>query len=293
MRKGIWILIFALVLSGCSLARGTWEGGTSTEDKLVGMYFSFIENQPGVGFRDLWDEEAAGMGPIHLEENVGRRLYAERVLEHGIPYYRFPENCGLAVFHYEAWQSEEVYAAMVYCDPETEDQSNYTDLKSSGSTAELEVTLHTRYSMDYGIYMSPIYMDAEGRAYVLGIGMEDGVDARAEGLITRYSQTGEVQYGGYVYTETTIAFGVEVEELPETYRLLELDDNHRILKEVSLRPEELPEVYTPEGETAYLLLIDGETRTVCNRDRDRTLPVMTPGQYGFLIHGATRIDWEG
>ncbi len=298
MKKLIWILVLALTLSGCSLAVGSWgNDGLPLEDELVGMLVTLSIQQEDGTITDVWDENAAGMTPIHLFENRGKRLYAERYEKDGMPSFRFPEGCGLECYGFYVFPEDgEAYMDNVVS-PELSDVLRTSHVGETGSTHNTEVTLHAKEGTKTVAYLNPVYYTAKGEVYALG-NAPMGYDlATMDNCTASITQETSIRRGEGTVNGGTVSLGCKVEMPPVEYWIWERDAEGELVHKTSFLPQTLPEIYKPVPEAAYFELnwnLGGLIgREVYSKGVDTVMELLEPGRYDLLIVRYAQIEWEG
>ena len=282
MKKIIGIMLAMLMLTGCTLAKP----GKSGQDKLTG-FFVTVSYKDGDTMVDAWDEEAAGMDFISNHYLEGTKLYAERTGEDPVV-YEFSEGCGLSCFGYDVQEEGMEPYRSETISPEVDALLEYH--AGSEMPYRLNATIYGTEDTNAVIQMNPVYQTPDGEVYVLSDKPMSYDVATMDGCSNTLSQTIK-DYG------CTATLTIAHVTLPETYVVLEMDENHQLLGRYEYTPETIPGNWHPGPETAYIILeAAGEetTRTIYSPDDD--LSVMNtyrPGAYGLCIQGATTIHWEG
>ncbi len=283
MKKLIWILVLALTLSGCSLAAAGGEGPSGT-DTLVGMLVTLTRDG-----EDVWDGEAAGMTAIHRFENEGKRLYAEAYEKDGMPSYRFPAGCGLACFEFPVEPEEgEDYMAYV-TDPELSDVHRFYRV---GEGTDTDATIYAPKNCGISAYLNPVYRTPDGEIYALGTSPMGADLGSMDGCSRTLRQ--EVARDGTTTDDSSVTLRYEHISAGTAYRLLEMDADHALVRELTFAGSNAPEAHTPDARTAYILLETEDSRQVYSRgDEEVRMGILTPGRFGLYQIAYTTIQWEG
>ena len=264
MRKRIFILILvlALALSGCQLAKP--EADTHKEkDMLVGV---FITEQ----HLDLFDMEA------YLQENLAslsggtvsfadaaqysNRVWGEKIKEHdGHSSYRFGDLEGslLASFRITPdgvkenayWASE---AGEGICDVSFGHHS-----MDDGSRLELSGTVYfSDTHPDPGLYFNPVYQTPEGEVYLLS---GQGTFFGAAGMggsagHTMKEETKRTENGEETSHSTEISITMECVYPARNLVILQMDEDNQILSCQEWNPASTPEELKPGKNCAYILV---------------------------------------
>lgn len=282
MKKTIAIMLAVLLLSGCTLARP----GTAGQDRLTG-FFVTVSYQDGDTMVDAWDREATGMDQISNHYLAGQKLFAERTGEDPVV-YRFPEGCGLSCFGYDVQEEGMEPYRSETISPEIEALLSY--YAGTEMPYRIDATVYGTKDTDAVIRMNPVYQTPDGEVYVLSDKPLSYDVASMEGCSNTLSQSIK-DYG------CTATLTIEHVVLPQTYVILEMDEDHQLLGRYEYTPETVPGNWHPGPETAYIILEAAGEETVRSiYSPDDSISVMNtyrPGAYGLCIQGATTIFWEG
>ncbi len=302
-------LAMALGLGGCSLARDEEQTKLPLNDQLAGMY---ITMESETGEIPAWDADTMGMEPLHSFQSEGEKLYADRVetpdtTDDGVSdpkdSWAFPGDYGLSflVFYERATEESEGFWTGNR-DPEIADGHIGTKTGDKGTQTELEGTIYvsdTVKSGELSLFVNPVYQTPDGMLYALGTAPVGSDAATMGGTTQTLSQEAEITLANGVKTcGGTMTLHIERVTLPERYVVLEMGGENQVLRSAEYAPEEMPEVYTPGADTAYLILesrgAEKTVRTVYSPDDEsKTMDTFSPGRYGICIKGYTRIEWEG
>ena len=305
------VLFFAavsLLLSGCQLARPEEQIADSlpvTEDQIVGILISMDTMTPGIS------------DGLHLFSKEGERIYAELTEETyetsdgsmGTTHrFVFPEGSGFTFFGYR------VAAEMV---PETDQDTDYWSStiddgivmeKNSYNTVnedsfvQLEAVIYVAdTATDLVLYPNPIYQTDSGKVYALGtspsglhaVSMYDCSVAYSQNETTKTNGQNTDESGGYV------KMTVKVIHLADSYRIIQMDNNHNVIQSQDYVPEEMPAEYIPDSNCGYIILEEysegnNVIRTVKSPDdNNQMLESFYPLESGICHKGHTQIKWEG
>ena len=286
MKKLIALILTLCLLCGCSLAM-LGDGG---EGELSGFFVTVTQRIDGEEV-EIWDEDAAGMQMISRHDLAGQKLYAQFIGTTTMDYYEFPEGCGMACFTYAIYRDGEAMSRTTAQDPEIA-MEHFGLHPGEPLRFEMEAVLYASQYTSADIQVNPVYQTKDGSVYVLG---DKPISYRVEGGkgFGTTMTSGAEQDG-----QTVIRVRVEQIVLPDTYVVIEMDENDNPLRKTEFTPGDLPESYTPGSDAAYLILeaLAGEdtVRTVHSPgDEEAALDTYYPGRYGFCIKEYTKIEWEG
>lgn len=310
MRKRLaGLLLTVMILSGCTLAVPE-EAQTAplpqVEDRIVGMLVTLDQAEP---------KETMDPNLLHLEANRGKRIYA-RLQEEAYESqdgteqttYRmvFPEDLGLSFMGYQitpqilqSLPEEETYWTSTV-DPGIDLEKNSFNTVNDNSFVQLEAVIYaSENAQDLVLYMNPVYQTESGEVYALGVGPVGYHGASMADCAVSYGMT-VTEEGNEAGTrkEGYVKMTLRRAQVPEFYRIVQLDGEDQVIKTQDISPEELPEVYRPAKFCAYLILeeyAEGKIvkRSVKSRgDSDSVLDVLYPMENGICHMGYTRIEWE-
>ncbi|MBR1759014.1 MAG: hypothetical protein IJ744_09885 [Lachnospiraceae bacterium] len=236
---GVMLIAFVLGLTGAvSLSNSSSLGGHEP-DWLVGVYITRE-------YLDLWEND--------------QKLYAKRVqTEEPDGYtYVFEGVEGVPFFLVREMLNGERDYWNLCSDGGISDGHQAINVSDTGEGISLEGTLYlsTEDRGDVFCY-NPVYQTADGEVYVttgnsFGIDMIKTPETNFSSKITE-SSTMTVDGESKLYD-----FSVEVHitymDPPSTYRLLQFDKDHQLLKVDEIDPERIPETFAPLKEASYLML---------------------------------------
>jgi len=266
------VLILCL-LSGCQLAREN-AGANAYEDRLIGLFIT-TEYLDLFDFENYLNDNISGFrdGEITIDGNAQKyqgRLYATLMTrtptsdEAGgtteIEEYIFEGIDGIACFSptVPAADGRDSYIFSMSDEAISDGHMslNYGDDKNSTT---LTGTIYTVPSnMQHTYYFNPVYQSEDGSVYaVSGSGFMVDNEADSEGSV--YSQTLDatttVTENGKSKTESiSITLSISVMLEPEKIIVLQMNTESELLSRTEYAPGILPEVLTPEADTAYLVV---------------------------------------
>lgn len=237
MGKKIISLFFCLglLLSGCQLAQPeatkTNQGDTPVQpDQLAGVYLT--------------------QEPIILEDGTDR-LQARKVSGEDTS-FAFPGVEGLLLGSFWIPEGEGFWS--MECSRGMSDASYKYDTLENGQVLTIEATLYlTKEAGPQVYYLNPVYQGAEGEVYLKpdDFGTSTSTEAIASENLTATTTIEQEEADVVNTTDITVNF-IHV-DLSQGLTVLEMDENHQILKTHTFTPGELPESLQPLAETAYIL----------------------------------------
>ena len=304
----MFLLVTAFVLSGCQLAvpeEHTAADVPQSDDLIIGMLISVDTFTPG------------NSDGLHLFSRKGERLYAELIEEsyetsdgtlETTHTFVFPENSGISFMGYKILP-EMIPGADMETDywSSTLDEGIYLEKNAfhtvnEDSFVQLEAVVYVEdTATDLVLYMNPVYQNDAGEVYALGISPMGYQAVSMYDCSLSYGQKMTESINGEIVDEESgyVKMTIKVIHLPDCYRIIQMDQDNKVLTSEDFLPEELPEMYVPKPECAYLILeeyTEGEevVRTVKSpEDDDRKLEVYYPLESGICHKGHTQIEWEG
>ncbi len=231
-------LCLGLFLSGCQLAQPeetkTTQGETLESpvqmERLAGVYLT--------------------LEPIVLEAGTDR-IQAQKVSGEDSR-YAFPGVEGLLLGSFWIPEGEGFWS--MECSRGMSDASYKYDTLENGQVLTIEATLYlTKEAGPQVYYLNPVYQGAEGEVYLKpdDFGTSTSTEAIASENLTATTTIEQEEADVVNTTDITVNF-IHV-DLSQGLTVLEMDENHQILKTHTFTPGELPESLQPLAETAYIL----------------------------------------
>ena len=233
-------LCLGLFLSGCQLAQPeetkTTQGETLESpvqmERLAGVYLT--------------------LEPIVLEAGTDR-IQAQKVSGEDSR-YAFPGVEGLLLASFWITEPENGGFWSMDCSQGLCSVLSSYNAIENGAEVGLTATLYlTKEAGPQVCYLNPVYQGPDGEVYLKpdDAGTSTSTEAIASETLTA-TTTIEQEAGNLVNTtEITVNF-IHV-DLSRGLTVLEMDENHQILKTHTFTPGELPESLQPLAETAYIL----------------------------------------
>lgn len=241
------LLCLGLMLTGCQLAQPE-ETQTTQDDTQM--------TQGDASESPVQMERLAGvyltLEPIVLEEGTDR-IQAQKTSGEDIR-YTFPGVEGLLLASFWITEPENGGFWSMDCSQGLcSVQSSYNAIEN-GAEVGLTATLYlTKEAGPQVCYLNPVYQGPDGAVYLkpADMGIATSTEVTASKTLTA-TATIEQEEGDMVSTtEITVNF-IHV-DLSQGLTVLEMDENHQILKTHTFTPGELPESLEPMAETAYIL----------------------------------------
>lgn len=301
-RVFILFLLFAAILSGCSLAQPD-EGG---RDVLVG----FLATRDPL---DLFDWE--GYFEDHPEAMNGGEIAVDKVHQ-GRLYGTWDPvvlSDGTETLHC-TFPLEDAFFAICALYPPVPNSLDYIFNSSSGEFLSLDISdLETENGRDVAItasvaavtttgnvrfYLNPVYQSPDGSVYALeGSGTSSDASQPGAGFSQTMEETATLTMDGDP-TEAyrvSLSFSLELRSAPQSITVRQVAADGTPLSEDAYTPGALPEALTPEGDCAYLVIeTQREDSTV-----DRALAEAGEGAFsteyakkdGLITRQQTNLNW--
>lgn len=303
MRKRIliYILIIAMLLSGCQLAKEE-AAEQQSPDRLIGVFVT-KEHLDLFDFEAYFNDHAnelisGGETVIENTDGYNQRIYANM------------ENGGCA---FEGLDGI-LFASYAFDDGISKGYRNAPGNQVNGHVSWDETENQVTLTMNGTIYISdkigyvqyfynPVRQDSEGRVYLTaGTGLSSNVTEGAgmknwHDLSDEYTITVNGESQSY---RADITIGVEAIVLPEQYTFYYMDANHLELGRDVFAPEEVPQELRPLADTSYILVEESSHRqdntersfrSIYSRGQDEVLDIYIPGENGVCIKSNTKIVW--
>ena len=238
-------LCLGLMLTGCQLAQP--EETQTTQDDTQMTQGDALESP-------VQPDPLAGvyltLEPIILEDGTDR-LQAQKVSGEDTR-FAFPGLEGLLLGSF--WISEGEGFWSMECSRGMSDVSYKNDTLENGQVLTIEATLYmTKEAGPQVCYLNPVYQGPDGAVYLKP---DDSGTATSTEVIASENLTSTTtieQEEADVVNTTDITVNFIHVDLSLGLTVLEMDENHQILKTHTFAPGELPESLEPLGETAYIL----------------------------------------
>ncbi len=320
----IYILIFTLLLGGCSLARpDAGEGDSAGRDKLIGCFIT-TEYIDTFDFEAYFNDHASDFvngGEVVIDNTAdyNGRIYAQMVEEyftdsmgetHSTWSFEFTGLEGVAYFAPYIEKDGESYTTFVTGEglQNVHNKVNSTDF---GNWAELSARLYVPVDTEnelvgdeFCYYMNPVYQAGDGSVYLVpGSGYASNLTAPGIEMTTKLHE--EVSHTTNGVT-TELVSSVEIEcvavYVPTSVTVIQMAKDGVVLAVESFLPEELPEEYMPEAGCEYIIMethaFDSEGNDVIERatiapdTEDCNIFVLVPGDNGFMSMVISEVLWE-
>jgi len=269
-------VLILCVLSGCQLAKES-AGANAYGDKMIGLFITteYLDLFDFDGYlNDYFNRFRIGRfrgGEINIDGNTDKyqgRLYAELV-----PVTFTNEETGeTMVTHEYVFEGVEgmLYFVPIIQSADGED-SCFVPMSDpaisdmymgvSHSEHELKGTIYvipTEKNRNY--YYNPVYQNADGSVYAVsgtGIIVSNENYASVEGAVisqTMKLTTTITENGKTKKDSISIEISISIMLAPVKIVILQMDSDNTILSQRSYEPEAMPEVFTLEARTAYLIV---------------------------------------
>lgn len=275
-------LCLGLFLSGCQLAQPeetkTTQGETLESpvqmERLAGVYIT--------------------LEPIVLEAGTDR-IQAQKVSGEDSR-YAFPGVEGLLLGSFWITEPENGGFWSMDCSQGLCSVLSSYNAIENGAEVGLTATLYlTKEAGPQVCYLNPVYRGPDGAVYLKpdDAGTSTSTEAIASETLTA-TTTIEQEAGNLVNTtEITVNF-IHV-DLSQGLTVLEMDENHQILKTHTLTPGELPESLEPMAETAYILTEEqtaSDTRRALYQKEDTYFTALYRMDDRICAEAQCSLEWQ-
>ncbi|MDE7313677.1 MAG: hypothetical protein K2N87_18980 [Eubacterium sp.] len=295
------LLLPAMLLSACSLA--VPDGGEDKEeDRMIGAYIT----QEVIDVEQFSDEDLP---------DFQNRLYAS-IVKNGSEdssdwSISFPGSEGIRFFA-PFWTAPDGHS---YRDNVVDAKIGERDFSVSESDEEETIGLSgTIYVLPYGkpekefhFYVNPVYQTPDEEFYALpgsGYLLQTGGEA-VEGEQVSATLSGEISQtvdGKTKVKRTNVTVRFQTMYRPVKIALCQMDAEHQMLKKQAYKPEEVPDTFHAQAETAYILVETekespaGEKevfREICEntQESEGVLESFCAAKDGTLIKRDTKVVW--
>lgn len=233
-------LCLGLLLSGCQLAQ-TEETKITQGDTLESPVQ--IERLAGAYIT---------LEPIILEAGTDR-IQAQKTSGEDTR-YAFPGVEGLLLASFWITEPENGGFWSMDCSPGLCSVLSSYNAIENGAEVGLTATLYlTKEAGSQVCYLNPVYQGPDGEVYLKPADMGTATSTEAIASETLTATTTIEQEAGNLVNTTEITVNYIHVDLSQGLTVLEMDENHQILKTHTFTPGELPESLEPLAETAYIL----------------------------------------
>lgn len=284
----VCMMMFAMC--GCSLA--VPGAGAEDGDRMIGV---FVTDD----YLDLFDID--GYVADHVSELTdGGEIVAESSPEYaGRLYAEIDKSKGEHPFDWEVsfkgveginmfqpqWTDEngEKYHASV-CSEGISDVHVDQKMTDDGENNEISGIVYMvpgKADEDVSYYANPVYQTVEGDIYVVsGTGFStSGESDEGQNFSTTWNEDVTVTENGKKKTEKNIVtINYAVMHRPVQITVYQMDEEHRIIKKKSYKPEEVPEELTAEQGTEYILVETEKEKLSGEKMISRDVYTCDPGE---------------
>ncbi len=280
-------LCLGLMLTGCQLAQP--EETQTTQDDTQMTQGDALESP-------VQPDPLAGvyltLEPIILEDGTDR-LQAKKVSGEDTR-FAFPGVEGLLLGSF--WISEGEGFWSMECSRGMSDVSYKYDTLENGQVLTIEATLYlTKEAGPQVCYLNPVYQGPDGAVYLKP---DDSGTATSTEVIASENLTSTTtieQEEADVVNTTDITVNFIHVDLSLGLTVLEMDENHQILKTHTLTPGELPESLEPLGETAYILTEEqtaSDTRRALYQKEDTYFTALYRMDDMICAQAQCNLEWQ-
>lgn len=301
------LAILSLGICGCQLAKG--EAAPDRDDRLIG---AFVTTE----HLELYDMDSqisdslnrtnfTGDLELDYDAKYDGRLYAKSVTKssidsktgeaHEYTSFEFEGREGVLYIQYLLDDGNGNLSTTTTGDGKVRDTINMF-----GDSPGLEGTIYYAPQKDLTVYANPVYRTADGSIYTVSNG---GMMLDSE-LLTPASVNLKETYttdNNGEKTEESFSFKLNIgfRYPPKSYGIIEMDEQNQQVSRRDCQPEDMPERYTPNTDTAYIILeaiadgAEGEvyTREIFQRS-DEYMLYDLPQSDGISVANDAYIEWK-
>lgn len=258
------LLAFLGAVGGCQLAKE--ESGAANADRLIGVVIT-------TKHLDLFDYDAymkdnaekiiSGSIEESDTQKYGGRLYATETLvknengeEH--PDYVFEGVSGIRFFEVQipGTETADPYFTLIGDEGIIDTKTCINAGDKEGITLEGTVYISPAIAGD-AFFLNPVYQDDEGNVYVTtGTGCSGSAENPVGTAFTQYFKASSTttENGKQTSYEMSVTVSFTYKNAAEKLKLLQMDEAHSIITGGEFAPGDMPESFTPENNTAYIVM---------------------------------------
>ena len=291
MLIGMFVLMTAVLLGGCSLAKED-AANDSSKDRMIG---AFITDE----YLDLYNERLYA-----TIDKQGSKDPADWDISFG-------DVKGINFFSI-CWEddSKEETTSLVESDGIYDVNTDY-HITDEGENVELSGTIYMlpgQIDSNTSYFVNPVYQTEDGRIYVVSEpgGSTSGNTSEGQQFAITISDETTVTGNGSIVTgnikmgKTTVTVRLSVVYEPVKVTLYQMNKDNRVLQKDEYTPGKLPEKLKASKGCEYFLIetekkdMDGKTvitREVYEPDEEEFLETFYPGKGGRIFKQSTEVKW--
>ena len=291
MKKLLAILLAMLMLTGCQLASEE-KKESEMEDKLVGVFvtFEYLEGEFDI---EGWLQDNPG---ADLSEDVVLNFaesmeYSDRIpVLMGEQEWIVPGHEGLSMAHYHNGEYWTGFSTEGLC----EIKSSINGSDNADSIVE-EATIYVPADAEVMVHANPVYQTSEGEYYTvpaMGLGGIVSTGGMSQSIQEEMTWTIDGQERS---SSATFTVAIKGTNLAEAVTVVQMDEDHKELARTEFVPGLMPETFTPETDTAYLILEEsgaGETVRSLLQPGDQHITVFYQGEEIWCMPELMEILWN-
>ena len=291
MKKVLAILLALLMLTGCQLASEE-KNESRMNDKLAGVFVTFEYLDGGFDLEQWLEDhpEALKGGDVTLD-HAESMAYSQKIpVLMGENEWIVPDAAGLSMSHYHNGDYWTGFSTEGLC--EVKSSINGSD---NADSIKEEATIFVAMDDEVMVHANPVYQTPEGEYYTvpaMGLGGAVSIGGMSQSISeeTSWNRDGEE----YTFSaEYTIA--VKGVNLAKALRLIQMNAEHRELTRTEFIPGQMPEVFTPEMDAAYLIVEEigaGEPVRSLVQPGDSHITVYYKGETIWCLPDVMEILWN-
>lgn len=282
-------LCLGLMLTGCQLAQPE-ETQTTQDDTQM--------TQGDASESPVQMERLAGvyitLEPIVLEAGTDR-IQAQKVSGEDSR-YAFPGVEGLLLASFWITEPENGGFWSMDCSQGLCSVLSSYNAIENGAEVGLTATLYlTKEAGPQVCYLNPVYQGPDGEVYLKPVDAGTSTSTEAIASETLTATTTIEQEAGNLVNTTEITVNFIHVDLSRGLTVLEMDENHQILKTHTFTPGELPESLEPMAETAYILTEEqtaSDTRRALYQKEDTYFTALYRMDDRICAQAQCSLEWQ-
>lgn len=177
------------------------------------------------------------------------------------------------------------------------DRKVHLTSSDEGEKVEQELTLYMQSCPgSWRRFVNPVYQTGDGAIYVqTGQGISAPADTAGESASYTLSEENSYTDGRETKTDSScIKVNVKVIDGPESVKILEFDGESALVHENEYSADEVPESYTPDKSTAYIIVESVSGKSITRelyQPTDEYFESFSGTNNGLLIKHQTEIEW--
>lgn len=291
MKKLLAILLVLCLLTGCQLASEE-KPKNEMKDKLVGVFVTFDYMGSESDIADWLEEHPEAMQGEDIVLNFAEGMENSTwiPMQAGESEWIVSGVEGLSMGEYwngEYWTG---FTTEGFCDVRTHVQAY-----ENADAVWNEATIYVPMDAEVMTYVNPVYQTEAGDFYVIpGTGMFGAVSSGGMSHSVSEEMTW-VEDGEESTFSAKFTVAIEGTNLAEIVTVVQMDEDHKKLAWTEYVPGQLPDTFTPEKDTAYLIVEEhgaGETVRSLIQHGDQYVTVYYQSEDFWCMPDMMEILWS-